>query len=342
MSFLFKLVIGEIMLNYEDVIKNSKAYGIIDRDINSSRISHVYLFECLDENFLYSFAEFCAKKFINLNEKENIEKNNLRIEKNIFPDVKFYGKDKNDNIDVSKISEIIEQSQVSPFEADKKIFVLLNIQNMNEASQNKILKTIEEPPENTYYFLCTTSTTKLLPTILSRVKLIKLDELNENEILNMLIEKGISKINAEIYANCSGGNAMFAEKLSADEKFIEFFDKIVSCFFGINKSRDVLEYSNYFTSKNIDKNEFFDIALLISRDLSFILTKNYDLVLCKNVFEKLKLTAVSFNLEATTELIGLCIKTKKELPLNVNQTALIDNFLFKIAEVKIRCKKLSV
>ena len=328
------------MLNYESVIESTNAYNIIDRDICSSRISHAYLFESLDENFLYKFAEFCAKRFININESENIQKNNLRIEKNIFPDVKFYGKDKNDNIDVAKISEIIDQSQVSPFEADKKIFVLLNIQNMNEASQNKLLKTIEEPPENTYYFLCTKQSSKLLPTILSRVKLIKLDELKSSRISEMLVDIGILRQNAEIYANCASGNAMFAEKLSSDENFIEFFNKIVSCFFNINKSRDVLEFSNYFTAKNIDKEEFFDISLIIARDLSFVITKNYDLVICKNILEKLKITAVSFNLEAVTELIDLCLKLKRELLMNVNSTAVIDSYLFKIVEVKIRCKKL--
>lgn len=330
------------MLNYEGIIKTTNAYNIIDMDINSSRISHAYLFESQDENFLYKFAEFCAKKFININEKDNIQKNNLRIEKNIFPDVKFYGREKGDNIDVSKISEIIEESQVKPFEADKKIFVLLNVQNMNEASQNKLLKTIEEPPINTYYFLCTKQTTKLLPTVLSRVKLIKLDELKVEIIINLLMEMGVSKSDAEIYANCSGGNAMFAEKLSSDEHFIEFFNKIVSCLFDINRSRDVLEYSSYFTSKNVDKNEFFDVTLLILRDLSFVINKSYNLVLCGNIIEKLKIIAVSLNLESTIELIQTCFEAKRELNLNVNSVALIDNFLFKLAEVKIRCKKLLV
>ena len=59
---------------------------------------------------------------------------------------------------------------------------------MNESSQNKILKTIEEPPENTYFILAGNSNSKLLPTILSRVKQIELDEIKSEDICKLFME----------------------------------------------------------------------------------------------------------------------------------------------------------
>ena len=326
------------MLNYKSFIKTTNAYKTLDMDINSSRISHAYLFTSTDENYLYSFAEEFSKMLININEFENRENNNSRIEKGIFPDVLVYGKES--SIDAGKINEIVEKSQVSPFEADKKIFVLMNVQNMNEISQNKILKTIEEPPKNTYFILCASETTRILQTILSRVKKIELDEIDSATISSMLKIVGVEETRAEICANCSNGNATFAEKLSIDNSFVEFFNKIVSALYYINGSRDVLQYSSYFTAKTIDKNEFFNVSLLLLRDLAYILAGSENLVVCKNVFDKLKLTAMSLNLNAVTTLIDTCVMSKKDLFFNTNPTSVVDNFLFKLAEVKIKCRRL--
>ncbi len=328
------------MLDYSKVIENSNAFKTIELDISRSRLSHVYLFVSADENYLKSFVEIVAKRFINLNETEFAEKNNSRIEKRIHPDVIFYGEDK--QVDVSAVSDIVESSNVSPFEADKKIFILLNAQKMNESSQNKILKSIEEPPKNTFYLLCATSITKILPTILSRVKKLDLDNLSVDGIVSMLEAKGVEKQKAEILSSCSNGNATFAEKLATDEGFIEFFNSIVSCLFEINGSRDVLKFSNIFSGKTIDKEEFINISMLLLRDIMMILSKKEELVVCKNVLAKLKVISAGLNLSGVQSLISACLEEKKKLAFNVNTTAVIDDFLFKYAEVKVKCRRLSV
>ncbi len=326
------------MLDYTQVITNSKAFKMIELDANSSRLSHAYLFVSDDENYLKTFVEKVCKLFININESQNIEKNEMRIDKRLHPDVKFYGENKPINAETA--TEIVEASSYSPFKADKKIFVLFNAGEMNEASQNKILKTIEEPPANTFFILACTSTTKILQTILSRVKQIELDVLSTEVITRMLETAGINKEKASIFASCSNGNASFAEKLAGDEGFVEFFNQVVSCFFEINGSRDVLKYSSIFNSKTTDKNEFFDVALIVAHDLQMILAKKPELVLSKNIIAKLNVICSMLNLDMVGVLIDSIINAKKKLHFNVNSTAVIDDFLFKIAEVKVKCRRL--
>lgn len=326
------------MLAVDELIFSSKAYNMVSLDASLGRISHAYLFVSEDENYLYKFSEQVAKLLINLNEKEYEEKNNLRIEKHIHPDVKFFGLDK--NIDALTVSKIVEDANYSPFESDKKIFLLFNVQDMNEASQNKILKTIEEPPQNTYFILAGSSTSKLLQTIISRVKQIKLDEIKTDDIRDLLEKSGVEKLRAEICADSANGNSTFAEKLATDEGFLDFYNKIVSCVYEINGSRDVLKYSAYFNGKTIDKKEFLDIFMLLVRDVSLILSKKEDLVINKNCLTKLKLVASMLNLNATSTLIDECLKQKKNLEFNVNSTSVVDSVLFKLAEVKVKCRRL--
>lgn len=327
------------MLDYSDKILNSKAFQIIDLDISKSRFSHAYLLVGQDENYLKNFAEEICKKFINLNEKENIEKNNLRISKRNHPDVIFFGEDK--SIDAATVAGIVESSMVSPFEADKKIFVLLGSEKMNESAQNKLLKSIEEPTKNTFYLLCATSTNKILQTISSRVKKIELDELSADNIFQMLKKKNIPENKAWIFASCASGNGTFAEKLATDDGFLDFFNNIVSCLYEINGSRDVLKYSNIFSAKTVDKDEFIDIVMLILRDVMMISSKKEEYVICKNLISKLKIISSTLSLDAIRVLIETCYAEKKKLAYNVNGTAVIDDFLFKLAEVKVKCRRLS-
>lgn len=326
------------MLDFSELIISSKAYNIVSLDSSLGRISHAYLFLSDDENYLTQFCETIAKHLINLKESENVEKNNLRIEKHIHPDVKFFGLDK--TIDAQNATSIVESASFSPFESDKKIFILFNVHQMNESSQNKILKTIEEPPKNTYFILAGKSANKLLPTIISRVKQIELDKIKSEDISRLLIQSGVQEIRAQICADSANGNASYAEKLANDDGFIDFYNQIASSLFEINGSRDVLKYSVYFNGKNIDKKEFLNLFSIMVRDVAMILSKTEHLVINKNCLAKLKVVASMLNLNATSELIGECLKQKKNLEFNVNSTSVIDSVLFKLAEVKVKCRRL--
>ncbi len=326
------------MLDYTKIIDLSKAFNMMQLDAKSGRSSHTYLFLSSDENYLKQFAEMVASLLINLSDGANAENNSMRIKNHVLPEVKFYGDDK--PIVVETVSEIIDAANYSPYEADKKIFVLSNIQDMNEASQNKILKTIEEPTDSTYFLLTANQTSSVLSTVLSRSKQVELDALTTSQISQMLEAAGVSKNDAEIFANCSNQNASFAEKLATNRGFIELFENIISCFHDIQTSRDVIDFSAIFSSKSVDKDEFLNICLCVIRDLEMILAGKPELASLKNSITKLKMIASSLNLNAVQILAQTCIEAKQDLSQNVSATAVVDKILFKIAEVKVKCRKL--
>lgn len=328
------------MLSYDNLIFSSNAYNMVSLDCKSKRISHAYFFVAKDENYLRKFCESIAKLLINLDDKSNEEKNNLRIDKGIHPDVKFFGLDRSINAEVAK--DIVEQANFSPFESDKKVFVLWNVNSMNEASQNKILKTIEEPPENTIFILAGTSTMKLLPTIMSRIKLIELDEISQKQICEMLIQSGVESHRAEVCGESARGNASYAEKLATDDSFLDFYNNVVSAYFEINGSRDVLKYSNIFNAKTINKKDFLDVFMMVARDIAMVIAKREELIVNKSIISKLKVIASSLSYDAINEVIKECLNQKKNLDYNVNGTSVIDGVLFKLAEVKVKCRRLLV
>jgi hypothetical protein len=55
-------------------------------------------------------------------------------------------------IDVIR-QEIIEKVGMKPLIGRNKVFIILDAELMSRAAQNALLKTLEEPPPNTYLFL---------------------------------------------------------------------------------------------------------------------------------------------------------------------------------------------
>lgn len=75
---------------------------------------------------------------------------------------------------VDAVRRIRSDAYVVPCEAARKVYVLRGIQNMAEASQNALLKVLEEPPENVLFILTATSAAALLPTVRSRLQVYSL------------------------------------------------------------------------------------------------------------------------------------------------------------------------
>ncbi len=75
---------------------------------------------------------------------------------------------------IDQIHELQKKLSLRPFNHETKIAVIYNAQNLNLSSQNALLKTLEEPSENTIIVLCANSDQNLLPTILSRCEIISL------------------------------------------------------------------------------------------------------------------------------------------------------------------------
>lgn len=87
------------------------------------------------------------------------------------------------------IRELISEAAMAPFEAPVKVFIIDEAERMQPASSNALLKTLEEPPENTYFILISSEPEQLLDTLLSRCAKIPFFPVAEREIGTLLQHK---------------------------------------------------------------------------------------------------------------------------------------------------------
>lgn len=73
---------------------------------------------------------------------------------------------------IETIRQISNFLQQLPYNHQNKIVLIKNIENLETAAQNTLLKNLEEPGINNYFILTTQNQSKILPTIISRCQLI--------------------------------------------------------------------------------------------------------------------------------------------------------------------------
>ena len=139
-------------------------------------------------------------------------------------------------INVRDASDIIAKTSLKPYEAPYKIIMIWMAEKLNDATSNKLLKTFEEPPENTIIMLVAERYEMLLPTVRSRAQLIKVPKIGIEDMQKALKERLEFDENAagEI-AVMSSGNWNLAQDLADNSEevkanFVTFRQWLRHCF----------------------------------------------------------------------------------------------------------------
>ena len=75
-------------------------------------------------------------------------------------------------INVEQAREILKDLSLKPYESAYKIMLIWLPEKMNNATANKLLKILEEPPQKTVFLLVSQNPEQLMATIQSRVQMI--------------------------------------------------------------------------------------------------------------------------------------------------------------------------
>jgi len=126
---------------------------------------------------------------------------------NVFDWLQFIkAENKQGNISADECAEVIKKLSFKSFESAYKVLVMWMPEYLGKEG-NKLLKLIEEPPDNTIIILVAASEENILPTILSRCQFIKVPRLTSGDIEAALMKKGqIEKEKAIQIASMSDGN----------------------------------------------------------------------------------------------------------------------------------------
>lgn len=96
---------------------------------------------------------------------------------------------KKEEINVNQARKIIEDINLTPSLSKNKVLIVDSIDKVNINAQNALLKTLEEPPKNTYIFLICHNISRVITTIQSRSNIINIKGLTSEEWSKALEEE---------------------------------------------------------------------------------------------------------------------------------------------------------
>jgi len=323
-------------MNERELIKKTGAYKIIENDKNKDTLSHAYLIVCQDEIYLRTYLKYFASLI--LSEKEGDRTDKLILAEK-YTDCSIYPED-NKNIVVAVVTEIVEQTMIKPLESDKRIFILSNCENMNITSQNKLLKTLEEPPKNVIMLLGTSREYSMLPTVKSRVKILEIPLFTQEEILNILKHKFGNREDLNLISTACGGMLGRAEKMAEDENFILVEQLAFDLILHMSTVKDILEFSERLISNGKKIKEFLAILKIVFRDVLMYKCGKNEMIINTAKRTEIINAAACFDTGAILNAIEKINIAEKDLFYNANTNMQIESLLLSIMEGKYKWQKL--
>ncbi|HNQ11687.1 MAG TPA: DNA polymerase III subunit delta [Bacteroidia bacterium] len=123
-------------------------------------------------------------------------------------------------ISVEESADILRKINLKSFEGSYKIILMWIPEKMRIDASNKLLKIIEEPPDKTIFILISEDYEQLLPTVRSRLQLIKIPPLKNEEIIqNLQQDYQVEFVKARNIAHLSAHNLNQAIAMALEEEF---------------------------------------------------------------------------------------------------------------------------
>lgn len=154
-------------ISWPPALAGTPAIAVIEQAIARQRLSHSLLLHGDDLETLVAVAQGIADRLLN---GEPGRRAAATFPVDQHPDsfaLRPAGKMRQISADATR--ELINQLQVTPAVAARKVAILHEVDRMHLTAANVFLKTLEEPPAHTTLLLLTTRPYALLPTIRSRV-----------------------------------------------------------------------------------------------------------------------------------------------------------------------------
>lgn len=192
-----------------DIYGQDRQIAVLQNAIRRQRVPHAYLFHGIQGIGKRTTAQGLAQAL-------NCRDNNadfcgrcppcLKGSRGTHPDIVVV-EPEGIFIKIDQIRELQNQIQFRPCEGRKKVFIIKDVDRMNDASANALLKTLEEPRPSNVLILITSRIHALPQTIISRCQKVRFNPLRSEVIASFLTDAvGMDGASAQVVAASAGGS----------------------------------------------------------------------------------------------------------------------------------------
>lgn len=329
---------------YIDFLKKSNAYKTIARDKIKGRMSQSYLVICRDVRLNRFYLKALAKLIMCPNDDEFCDECRAcrMIDKELSYDCTIYPKE-GEKIKAEDIDRLAgEFSYTKPLEGDNKLFVIVGAENMLPVSQNKLLKTLEEPPKGVYILLGAQSEAPLLPTVKSRCRKLEIPLFSSETIYETLKDDYPDKSKLKLVSELVFGQPGLVEEVYNGSRIYENVSLAFETLSMMTSSSQLPAYSTRIAKLEREAFiEYIEVLKLVMRDILMVKEGKQQYVFIPDRIEETEKMASRFETGSLISLITLLGDITRRTDFYANANMLADKVLFAILEERYKWQKLS-
>ena len=256
------------MIAFADLAGQSALIGQLQNDFARGSYVHAYLLTGPGGTGKRSAAQLCAMAALCRGEHKPCGACGpcRRVLSGTHPDVHTVVPEKGKQIiSVGVMRDVLDTVAVKSFEDGAKVILIPQAERMNAAAQNCLLKTLEEPPERTVFFLITDQPAALLPTIVSRCRVVRFHPLTEEACQKRLIVLGQSPEMAKKKARMAEG--CVGRALEIDDCQLDLRMELTHQVFSVHHPADALGVVNVYKEDKERQKLVLDTLEIALRDI---------------------------------------------------------------------------
>ncbi len=308
------------------------------RELASGKLSHAYIVEGGEGFGKTVFAVYAAAAILcrGADKPCGVCPSCQKISGDAHPDLFIISPEKESSqITVGMIREIKKTVFLLPNESEKKVYIIKDGHRMNVQAQNALLKFFEEPPDSAVFFILADKKESLLPTVISRGRIITLYPAPKDEVARWLAEKFPKKDAAEINDAAGMAEGSPGKALTLLEKRYTAIRNEVMEFASFMFSGTAFETVSFFKAKKYDRTKAKDF-------LSALITLIDDVIRAKQKYPRLAFlpytTAENYaRLTTETKLMFIAeeaIRAYEGADANANINLILTAFAYRVYKIK--------
>ena len=203
---------------FESVAGQQQVKEHFARALRDGALDHAYLFSGREGLAKTAFARELAVALVSSCGGCGDCPECSRARRGVHPDLHVLERE-GEVIRSEQVEPLIADLSLKPFAAGHRVWIIPEADCLHPAAANRLLKSIEEPPDYVVFLLVTDHLERVLPTIVSRCQLVEFHPVSDEVVAAHLRERhGLDGVEAEALARLSGGAVERADRLAEDAR----------------------------------------------------------------------------------------------------------------------------
>ncbi len=363
-------------MSLKEIFCQDKAIAILHRALAAGKVPHAYIFAGQEGIGKFKTAQEWARLLLCENPvQENgftdscalcrscrlFEAGSHPDFNNVYKELVEFTKDNKGrktpvDLPIDVIREfLIDKVSIKPTLSERKVFVVSEAERLNDASQNALLKVLEEPPQYCFIILLCTRMEKLLSTTKSRCQIVRFAPITEDRIIEKLAVTGLEKKRAQYFARLAQGSlgraCRWAQLENSDANLYQTKKQLINSVAEYEYA-EALDLAQWILDESKQISTIWaDLDNATSRtDLNRRAQKTLVQMIISALYDTMKLNVIPaedlinfeqkgqiqklagrFNPEQAAEKIADCYRTLRCLESSVNEKLIFDQLLLNLA-----------